>query len=181
LLKEKIADKELNFAPNESWDKELGKSMNSIQETNIPLDLSSRNWHAFNDCFGTSEEKHFVKYIDKTYKKLQEKYDEIYLVRNERFFKLYNFEDGKPLEPDYVLFLRRKTPSKKFCFQVFVEPKGTHLKERDAWKEKFLLSLKKEYKIERLWEDEEYRVWGMPFYNKSEENDFDRNFGGELL
>src|SRR6185436_20410705 len=43
LLKEKIGDKELNFAPNESRDKELGKSMNNIQETKIPLDLGSRN------------------------------------------------------------------------------------------------------------------------------------------
>jgi hypothetical protein len=42
LLKEKISDKELNFALNESWDEELGKSMNNIQETKIPLDLSSR-------------------------------------------------------------------------------------------------------------------------------------------
>ncbi|CAG8472670.1 20117_t:CDS:10 [Cetraspora pellucida] len=100
LLKEKIDDKELNFAPNEN-------------------------------CFGTSEEKYFVKYIDRIYDKLQEKYDQIYLVRNERFFKLYNFEDGKPFEPDYVLFLRQKKPSKKLYYQVFIEPKGTYLKEKD--------------------------------------------------
>jgi len=42
LLKEKISDKELNFAPSESRDKELGKSMSSIQETKIPLDLGNR-------------------------------------------------------------------------------------------------------------------------------------------
>ncbi|CAH1763250.1 7300_t:CDS:2 [Entrophospora sp. SA101] len=42
LLKEKISDKELNFASNESGDKETGKSMNNFQETKIPLDLSSR-------------------------------------------------------------------------------------------------------------------------------------------
>jgi hypothetical protein len=29
--------------------------MSNIQETKIPLDLSSRPWHVFNDCFGTSE------------------------------------------------------------------------------------------------------------------------------
>src|SRR3954451_13615466 len=105
--------------------------MNGIQETKIPLNLSDRLWHVFNDCFGTSEEKHFVKYIDKIYAKLQEKYDEIYLVRNERFFRLYNFEDGKPLEPDYILSLRQKVNSKSLYYQVFVEPKGTYLKEMD--------------------------------------------------
>ncbi|CAG8640753.1 5152_t:CDS:1, partial [Racocetra fulgida] len=82
-------------------------------------------------CFGTSEEKYFVKYIDRIYDKLQEKYDQIYLVRNERFFKLYNFEDGKPFEPDYVLFLRQKNPSKKSYYQVFIEPKGAYLKEKE--------------------------------------------------
>ena len=73
-----------------------------------------------------------MKYIDKIYDRLQEKYDEIYLVRNERFFKLYNFEDGRALEPDYVLFLRGKAPLQNLYYQVFIEPKGSHFKERDA-------------------------------------------------
>lgn len=155
--------------------------MKNIQETKIPLDLSSRPWHVFNDCFGTSEEKYFVKYIDKIYAKLQEKYDEIYLVRNERFFRLYNFEDGRALEPDYVLFLRQKALSKNLYYQVFIEPKGSYLKEKDAWKENFLLSLKKECKVEQLWEDKKYIIWGMPFYNKIEEVAFDKEFNKELL
>src|SRR6266480_7214731 len=117
--------------------------MNDNQDPEFRINLNEKYWHIFNDCFGTSEEKYFVKYIDKIYAKLQEKYDEIYLVRNERFFRLYNFEDGKPLEPDYILSLRQKDNSKSLYYQVFVEPKGTYLKETDAWKEKFLLLLKK--------------------------------------
>jgi type III restriction enzyme len=53
-------------------------------------------------------------------------------LKIEHFFKLYNFEDGRPLEPDYVLFLRRKTSSKNLYYQVFIEPKGSYLKEKDA-------------------------------------------------
>ena len=41
-----------------------------------------------------------MKYIDKIHAKLREKYNEVYLIHNERFFRLYNFEDGKPFEPD---------------------------------------------------------------------------------
>jgi len=108
--------------------------------------------------------------------KLQKKYDWFYLIRNERFFRLYNFEDGKPLEPDYVLFLRQKTLSKSLYYQVFIEPKGSYLKDKDSWKEQFLVSLKKEHKIEKLWEDKEYRIWGMPFYNNAEENAFNDEF-----
>ena len=103
------------------------------------------------------------------------------MVRNERFFKLYNFEDGRPLEPDYVLFLQRKETTKSLYYQIFIEPKGGYLKEIDAWKEKFLLSLKEENKIEQLWEDQKYVVLGMPFYNKNEENDFNNEFEKELL
>lgn len=176
LIKDKISEKVLMFAENTTEDKEFGKSINDAQETNIYLDLSNKPWYVFEDCFGTSEEKHFVKYIDKVYDQLHEKYDEVYLVRNERFFKLYNFDDGKPLEPDYVLFLRKKTQLKSMYYQVFIEPKGNHLKDSDAWKQNFLCSLKKEHKLEQLWKDKHYVVWGMPFYNNSEESLFGDEF-----
>src|ERR1043166_8920816 len=47
-----------------------------------------------------------------------------------------NYE-GKPLEPDYVLFLRQKKEPRNLYYQIFIEPKGSYLKEKDAWKEKF--------------------------------------------
>lgn len=181
LVKDTISDKTLNFAENESEDKEFGKSMNSANETNIYLDLSNKSWYVFNDCFGTSEEKHLIKYIDKVYTQLKTKYDEVYLVRNERFFKLYNFDDGKALEPDYVLFLYKKEKEQNTYYQVFIEPKGNQLKEKDAWKESFLLSLQKEHKIEQLWKDKKYIVWGMPFYNNSTETAFNEDFSKSLL
>jgi type III restriction enzyme len=181
MIKDKISEKVLNFAENESEDKEFGKSINNAQETSIYLDLSNKSWYVFNDCFGTSEEKYFIKYIDKIYNQLREKYDEVYLVRNERFFKLYNFDDGRPLEPDFVLFLYQKAKPKSLHYQVFIEPKGSHLKQTDAWKQNFLVSLKKEHKIEQLWEDRKYTVWGMPFYNNGDETLFGDTFEKELL
>lgn len=181
LVKDKIGDKVLTFAENESEDKEFGKSMVDPNDTNIYLDLSNKSWYIFNDCFGTSEEKYFVKYVDKLYTQLRDKYDEVYLVRNERFFKLYNFDDGRPLEPDFVLFLYQKSKPKSLHYQVFIEPKGSHLKETDAWKQNFLVSLKKEHKVEQLWEDRKCVVWGMPFYNNAEETQFGDEFTKELL
>jgi type III restriction enzyme len=181
LVKDKISEKVLTFAENESEDKEFGKSISNAQETSIYLDLSNKSWYVFNDCFGTSEEKYFIKYVDKLYAQLREKYDEVYLVRNERFFKLYNFDDGRALEPDFVLFLHQKAKPKSFHYQVFIEPKGNHLKETDAWKQKFLVSLKKEHKVEQLWADRKYIVWGLPFYNNSEETQFTDEFTKELL
>jgi type III restriction enzyme len=166
LIKDKIKDKVLNFTLNESEDKEFGKSMNNPVETRYHLDLGKKNWFVFDDCFGTSEEKLLVKYIDKVYEKLSEKFDEIYLVRNERHFKIYNFDDGRALEPDFVLFLSNSKEEPSIYYQVFIEPKGQHLLAQDKWKEDFLKKLKDENRIEQLWKNREYTIWGMPFYNE---------------
>ncbi len=177
MFKDRIKDKVLNFAIENSNDKESGKSMNNPTETNYHLDLSKRDWYVFNDCFGTSEEKLFIKYIDKVYDKLKLTYEEIYLVRNERHFKIYNFNDGRPTEPDFILFLVNHKPEEHLHYQIFIEPKGSHLLKEDEWKEKFLISLRKEHQLEQLWKDKKYVVWGMPFYNEAlRKTEFDTSF-----
>ena len=178
MLKDRIKDKVLNFTLNESEDKEYGKSMISPTETSHYLDLSNRNWYVFNDCFGTSEEKLLIKYIDKVYDKLSSNYQEIYLVRNERHFKIYNFDDGRPTEPDFVLFLVNKhDPELSMHYQVFIEPKGGHLLKQDEWKEKLLITLKAENRVEQIWKGRNFIIWGMPFYNESlTKTDFDKEF-----
>jgi len=190
FLKDKIEKyKVLNFAVDENSDKETGKSINAYSETKLYLDISQKDWFVYEDNFGTSEEKHFIHFIDKTYEKLKKKYDKVFLVRNERFFKLYNFEDGRAIEPDFVLYLVSQNKSKSIFYQVFIEPKGDQFKDLDGkfenskegWKQKFLLSLKKEHQIEMLWKDREYIVWGMPFYNKILESEFEDNFVKSFL
>jgi len=52
------------------------------------MDLKNRDWFVFEENYGTSEEKAFVKYFSSNEKKLREQYDEIYLIRNERFSEL---------------------------------------------------------------------------------------------
>lgn len=166
MFKDKIKDKTLNFALNESEDKEFGKSMINPTETNYYLDLNNKDWYVFDDCFGTSEEKLLIKYINKVYDKLRLKFDELFLVRNERHFKIYNFDDGRALEPDFVLFLSNSEQKESVHYQVFIEPKGQHLLQQDKWKEDFLIKLKEENRVEQLWNNREYIIWGMPFFNE---------------
>lgn len=168
MIKDIITDKLLNFSLDDgvTTDKETGRSMCNPVETQIYLDLSSRNWYAQSDCFGSSEEKHLIKYIDSIYDKLKELYDDIYLIRNERHFKIYAFEDGRPFEPDFVLFLFNKKEDVTCQYQIFIEPKGGHLIKQDDWKEKFLLQIKDMVEIEQLWQGREYNIWGLPFFNK---------------
>ena len=45
--------------------------------------VSSKEWFAFNTIYGTSEEKAFVRMLDRQMQRLQSQYDPIYLLRNE--------------------------------------------------------------------------------------------------
>jgi type III restriction enzyme len=167
MIKDRITNKTLNFAADEGEDQEFGKSMNNPDETTIHLDLSKRDWFVFDDCFGTSEEKLLIKFIDKHYAELKKKYSDVYLIRNERHFKIYNFDDGRPLEPDFVLYMVGREKTNTMHYQVFIEPKGGHLLKQDQWKEDFLLRLQVESVIDQLWKDRKYVVWGLPFYNEA--------------
>ena len=62
-------------------------------------------------------------------------------------------------------------------YQVFIEPKGGQLIEHDIWKHNFLMQLKTEHKIEQLWKNKNYVVWGMPFFNEKETKpEFEKEF-----
>ena len=165
MMKDTFTDKTLNFMEDDGGDQEFGRSMNDATETAYHLDLSKRAWFAFDDCFGTSEEKLLIHYIDKKYDELAKRYAEAYLIRNEKHFKLYAFKDGRPLEPDFVLYLIGKEKKDTMHYQVFIEPKGKHLLEADKWKEEFLLSIKSNFKVEKLFANKDYAMWGMPFFN----------------
>lgn len=139
------------------------------------------DWYAFNDNYGTSEEKRFVKYIYQCYQALEDKYKAVYLVRNERHFKIYNFDDGQAFEPDFVLFLISHDKNPDVHYQIFIEPKGNQLLKEDEWKEEFLLRLRKEYDINQLWKGKNYIIWGMPFYNKGNRSrKFEEEFSNVL-
>lgn len=121
-----------------------------------PIELTaSDDWFAYEESWGTSEERAFIDYMRQRIGELRAIYDEVYVVRNERALPIYDFECGRRFEPDYVIFLRRG--GRETRVQVFVEPKGGHLLEHDAWKEKFLSEI------------EDGRVIGLPFFNSDDE------------
>ncbi len=165
-IKSKLRNKKLNIVINENGDQEFGISQKETYNQDLQIDLSKKDWFVFNDNFGTSEEKYLVKFINDTYDKLSEKYKNIYLIRNEKHFQIYNFKDGQPFEPDFVLFLEQKQEDNSRYYQVFIEPKGEHLRLKDKWKEDFLMALKKKHLIETLWETKEYTILGMPFFTQ---------------
>jgi len=158
------------------YDKVLKLLKGSEKENGDEQFVSDKDWYVFNANYGTSEEKAFVKMLDRQMHILKRKYNGIYLVRNERHFKIYNFTDGQAFEPDFVLFLREKNGN-ILSYQIFIEPKGKHLKEHDRWKQDFLIEITEKFK-DRVIEfktqrkTKKYRLIGVPFYNNEDENKF---------
>lgn len=145
-----------------------GDSQNECINDKYRLDLSKENWYVFNDNYGTSEEKLFVRYFKTSIEpKLQAKNLEYYLIRNERIPELaiYSFEAGERFEPDFLLFVRKKQVDVFVTYQSYVEPKGTHLLEQDSWKEDFSLQLE-ELAMVRGNLPDEFKIMGLPFFNK---------------
>ena len=146
------------------------------------IDLMAEDWFAYTDNYGTSEEKAFVAYFRGYVDDLRKIYSHIYLIRNEREFHIYSFEDGERFEPDYVLFLQRDKTDGFEQLQIFIEPKGTQLLEKDAWKEKFLLQLKTEAVPTSIFvDDNDYKIWGFHFFNQENcMKEFDSEFAALL-
>lgn len=131
------------------------------------LNLGDADWFVFEDDYGTSEEKSFIAYFASHVDELKKTYDRIYLVRNERQLVLYSFDGGERFEPDYLLFLQKRSATGYEQYQIFVEPKGNNLLSADKWKEDFLLQIERRgIPTKTFADDNEYRIWGFPFYNE---------------
>ena len=138
------------------------------------IDLSNKDWYAYNDNYGTSEEKKFVSCFNTKVEELKKKFNNIYLIRNEIQVCIYSFEDGSKFEPDYVLILDKhlnetnESGKQNIYICMFVESKGEHLLQKDAWKNSLLLELKeKAVPVIQFVDDKDYRIWGSPLYNEN--------------
>lgn len=161
-----LRDKKISLAAVEA-NGGKGNSQNTCSNEQYRLDLSNENWYVFNDNYGTSEEKLFIKYFKSHIEpKLQEKDLEYYVIRNERIPELaiYSFEAGERFEPDFLLFVRKQRDEGNMTYQGYIEPKGNQLLENDAWKEQFSLQIKDMHSVTGLF-SKEYKIIGFPFFN----------------
>ena len=176
-IKDVVIDKTININVGDFSDKEFGEPMSNPKHENLRLNLTDKKWYVYDENYGTSEEKHFIQFINGAMEKLKEKYEKIYLVRNSNLFKLFRFSDGKPTEPDFVLFLKEKDKKDFIQYQLFIEAKGTHLMQADKWKEDFLKEIESNYKLADIQlkvfaQSENYKLIGLPFYNENTKANF---------
>lgn len=158
------------------------------------FDFGTRDWFAQNEIWGTSEEESFLRFIDEAIIKLKKKYQDIALLRNEQFFKIYSFENGEPFYPDFVLLLTEKKTKQEVMYQVFIEPKGdqfldaqnTFEQSKEGWKQKLLIKIEKSHTVDLKIENKDFRLIGLPFFNEGQVNSalrekFEEVFEKQLL
>lgn len=122
-----------------------------------------------NANYGTSEEKKFVELFARRFEGLNQKFQNIYLIRNEREIKIFD-KLGRAFEPDFILFCKQHD-GEQMTFQVFIEPKGAHLIAHDKWKEEFLKEIRSEQETIKIHTDT-YLITAVSFYNYQNENEF---------
>ena len=150
-----------NFIPFKIFDIVKDEKTLRLSENNPRTEIESRkDWFSHDKLIGTSYEVNLYSTIDTYFDNPNFKIDglnikEFFLLRNEQDFKIFN-KEGRAFEPDFVLFLLLENSSVKVC-QVFIEPKGEHLVEKDQWKEDLLLSLN--------FQDSIAKIIGLEFFN----------------
>lgn len=169
--------------PQDDSKKQYGLPMTGNRIEDFRMNVSEKDWYIYEENYGTSEEKYFVKYLEVVITELKKKYTDIYLLRNEKLFQIYNFSNGAAFEPDFVLFLKDKDTAKKLTYQLFIEPKGDGYIVNDKWKEEFLEQINvkaKIKKIDMLYEDDKFKIIGVPFYNYQTRQKFEEKFKEKL-
>lgn len=152
-------------------DKEIRVRKGDERENGQETLVANEPWYVFNANYGTSEEKKFVELFARRFEGLNQKFENIFLIRNERELKIYD-KLGRAFEPDFLLFCKQKS-GQQLTFQVFIEPKGGHLIAHDKWKEDFMKEIRTEQKNIKLHTDT-CLITAVPFYNYSNENEFGR-------
>ncbi|HFI0150811.1 TPA: DEAD/DEAH box helicase family protein [Streptococcus suis] len=170
LFEENILRK---YTINHQSQAEFGLSQKNPAETQYFEDLDNLNWYAYDDNFGTSEEKLLVRLIKDLMVELEEKWTDIYLLRNEKAVKIYSFDKGQAFEPDFLMFANDKNTG-NVSWQIFIEPKGSQFLDADntfknskeSWKQEFLRQISERDEVRTLVDDDRYRIVGLPFFNE---------------
>ncbi|HCR1837430.1 TPA: DEAD/DEAH box helicase family protein [Enterobacter hormaechei] len=131
-----------------------------------------KKWYVYDNAILNQLEHRLVKMLEAFMPKLRERYDDIYVLRNEEQatrFKLTEFGGVRGFMPDFIMILTRHTDNA--YWQVFLEPKGDDRLLDEAWKEKMLETLNDRERIV-IDENEVVKLVGIKFFANSQMETF---------
>ena len=138
-----------------------------VSELIKPKKMTGNDWFPYDYAITDQLESSLINLVGSLIDDFKQKYNNVYLIRNEETISnwtLHEFEnkDTKHYEgymPDFILVL----DDGNIMYQVYIEPKGEQLLERDAWKQDLLESIRPE-NIKLMGENEDIRLYGVKFY-----------------
>ena len=171
------------------YDKKIKIDIDEVRNRELEdINLADKKWYAQDKFYGTSEEQGFIKFIDGFIERLRQKYSDIALLRNEKFFQVFGFDEGQAFEPDFIMLLKRKNHAISI-YQIFIEPKGDQFKDstggfensKEGWKQEFLLELESKSDTDLKLENKHFKLIGLPFYNEQLKKDFEEALESKIL
>ncbi|MCW6680733.1 DEAD/DEAH box helicase family protein [Aerococcaceae bacterium NML130460] len=159
----------------------------SQQVSNIRY--SKSDFFVYESAIINQTEKSLIDVITNHVPELRERYGEVYLIRMDENMlrgterannlKLHQFDknpdtinlDG--FQPDFILLLQNQ----EYYLQIFIEPKGDHLLDKDQWKEDILTYINThQAELEFEADVEGVIIKGLRFYTQGDK----RNIEGQL-
>lgn len=168
------------FIPKKLWDMFGKPKQKWVEKSKIKSNIvQNHDWYVLDNFIGNGLEEDLLQFIAEKIQDLRAKYDVVYLLRNEEVLKLYSFQNGEGFMPDFILLLKNKEKTVSgsiqdfLHYQIFIEPKGAHLLEKDAWKQDFLAQITQKYGKENwlMHETPHYRLIGLPFFLDDEKDE----------
>ena len=150
-----------------------------IEQKVANISFEKFDFFAYQSAIINRNEENLVNAIANHIDELREQYGDVFLIRMDENMlkgtdkverlKLHQFEENpreinfSGFQPDFILLLQNKD----YYLQIFIEPKGEQLAEKDRWKEE-LLSYINDHQEDLIFEDEVDGVIikGLKFYNQ---------------
>jgi len=170
-------------------DKKIKIDIDDLQRKELKdVNLAEKDWYAQNEFYGTEEEQSFIKFIDEFIAKLRRKYSDIALLRNKKFFQIFDFDEGRAFEPDFIMLLKKRNRVINI-YQIFIEPKGDLFidskggfeNSKEGWKQEFLLEVEGRADTDLKLENKHFKLVGLPFYNEKLQKEFEEALENKLL
>ena len=174
---------EFNVTPFKDFDWQKTKliTADNNNET-LEKELLETDWYIYDGFYGTSEEQNLILFLKDTISNFRAKYEKVHLLRNEEVYKIYDFDQGRGFQPDFLLFL--KSINKETYYQLFIEPKGVDRISNDdsKWKEEFLKQISDKYSVQEPLkiQNKDYVLYGLPLYNQQHDLNFKKAINENL-
>ncbi|WP_282803901.1 DEAD/DEAH box helicase family protein [Secundilactobacillus kimchicus] len=137
-----------------------------VNEIIQAYDYKKASWFVYNEAIVDKLERSLIELIRGYVEELEKQYQDVYLIRSDERnsqLKLHEFTGDIPhyagFLPDFVLYLANQS----CIYQIYIEPKGIQLLDKDQWKEDLLLRISPE-NIEVIGETDLVKLYGVKFF-----------------